>query len=127
MKSLEAPALNNDFNSNSKSFSSPISKAFVREPKAVVATLKDLCPEDKAKIGELIKKLAQEKEDKEGLSKEIDDAKRNYESIIYNLQSTNHQILKETTDLEDQFRYSLNILKNFQVIIRLNSNEIFGN
>ena len=99
-----------------------MSKEFGREAKvasATAATLKDLCPEDKAKIGELIKKLAQEKEDKEGLSKEISDVKKNYESIIYNLQSTNNQILKESTDLQDQFRYSLNILKNFQVYITL--------
>ena len=122
MKNLEVPAHNNDFanNSNNKIFSSPMSKEFGSEAKvAAAATLKDLCPEDKAKIGELIKKLAQEKEDKEGLSKEISDVKKNYESIIYNLQSTNNQILKESTDLQDQFRYSLNILKNFQVYITL--------
>jgi hypothetical protein len=28
-------------------------------------TIRDLCPEDKAKIGELIKRLAEEKESKE--------------------------------------------------------------
>lgn len=32
-------------------------------------TIKDLCPEDKGKIGELLKKLAIEKEEKENLEK----------------------------------------------------------
>jgi len=36
---------------------------FENEPKEI--RLKDLCQEDKTKIGDLIKKLAQEKEEKE--------------------------------------------------------------
>ena len=41
-------------------------------------TIKDLCPEEKLKIGELLKKLAEEKEAKEKLSREIEEEKRNY-------------------------------------------------
>ncbi len=48
-------------------------------------TIKDLCPEEKGKIGELLKKLAIEKEEKENLLKAVEDEKRkseHMESII---------------------------------------------
>ena len=45
-------------------------------------TLKDLCAEDKAKIGELLKKLAEEKEEKENLKSKYENEKKEYESKI---------------------------------------------
>jgi hypothetical protein len=66
-------------------------------------TIRDLCPEEKQKIGELLKKLAEEKEEKEKLMKVIDDEKKIYESKI-------DSILKEKENLStSQFNNSLYI------------------
>jgi hypothetical protein len=48
-------------------------------------TIKDLCAEEKAKIGDLLKKLADEKEEKERLRQIADDEKKLYESRIDSL------------------------------------------
>ena len=45
-------------------------------------TIKDLCPEEKAKIGELLKKLAEEKAEKENILKQAEEDKKLYESRI---------------------------------------------
>jgi hypothetical protein len=45
-------------------------------------TIKDLCPEEKLKIGELLKKLSEEKESKEKLAREIEEEKRKYEKKL---------------------------------------------
>lgn len=79
------------------------------------ARLQDLCPEDKQKIGELIKKLAQEKEEKEKLRKELEEKEKNYQDMVENLAKENDQVVKDSHDLQSQFRYSLNLLKSFQV------------
>lgn len=44
-------------------------------------TIKDLCPEEKGKIGELLKKLAKEKEEKESLLKTVEEEKRKSEQM----------------------------------------------
>ncbi len=44
-------------------------------------TIKDLCPEEKGKIGELLKKLAKEKEEKENLLKTVEEEKRKADHI----------------------------------------------
>lgn len=69
-------------------------------------TIRDLCPEEKQKIGELLKKLAEEKEEKEKLMKVIDDDKKVYESKI-------DSILKEKEHLNSslsasQFNMNMN-------------------
>ena len=48
-------------------------------------TIKDLCPEEKAKIGDLLRKLAEEKEEKEKILKSVEEEKKLYESRIDNL------------------------------------------
>jgi len=85
------------------------------------AKLQDLCPEDKQKIGELIKKLASEKDEKERLRKELEEKEKHYKSLINNLAKENEDVVKDSLDLQSQFRYSLNLLKSFQV-----SEEICG-
>jgi len=44
-------------------------------------TIKDLCPEEKGKIGELLKKLAKEKEEKEQLLKAVEEEKQKAEQM----------------------------------------------
>jgi hypothetical protein len=45
-------------------------------------TIRDLCPEEKLKIGELLKRLAQEQEEKENIQKTLEEDKRNLENKI---------------------------------------------
>lgn len=45
-------------------------------------TIKDLCPEEKKKIGELLKRLSSETDEKEKLKSMIEEDKRLYESKI---------------------------------------------
>ena len=45
-------------------------------------TIKDLCPEDKKKIGDLLKKLSNETEEKEKLRQMLEEDKKLYESKI---------------------------------------------
>jgi len=79
------------------------------------ARLQDLCPEDKQKIGELIKKLASEKDEKEKLRRELEQRENHYKGLINNLAKENEDVVKDSLDLQSQFRYSLNLLKSFQV------------
>lgn len=79
------------------------------------ARLTDLCPEDKARIGELMKKLASEKEEKEKLRKALELREKEFEETIENIEKEKDEVLKESKDLQSQFKYSLNLLKSFQV------------
>ena len=79
--------------------------------------LQDLCSEDKQKIGELIKTLANEKEEKERLRKELEARENQYQNIITNLTKENDEIVKDSIDLQSQFKYSLGLLKAFQVFL----------
>ena len=49
----------------------------------------DLCPEDKAKIGELVKKLAGESKEKINAQKKYEEEKKQMEARINELESKN--------------------------------------
>ena len=68
-----------------------ISESIIMNDKKV--TIKDLCQEDKAKIGELIKKLAQEKEEKENLKVKLETEKKQYESRIEQISKENISVI----------------------------------
>ena len=78
------------------------------------ATLKDLCPEDKAKIGELIKKLAEEKQEKEELLRKLEEKHKIFESSMKEIRRENEQVALESMELKEKFRHSINLLKNLQ-------------
>lgn len=68
-------------------------------------TIRDLCPEEKAKIGDLLRKLADENQEKERLKQIMEEDKKNYENKI-------DTILKEKEYLNtSHFNTSIN-LKN---------------
>lgn len=96
-----------------KSIPNPMSQSF--SPQKREAKLQDLCNEDKQKIGDLIKKLAEEKEEKEKLRRELDTRDNHYKHVIQNLAKENDFVVKDSIELQNQFKYSLNLLKNFQV------------
>ena len=75
----------------------------------------DLCQNDKAKIGELMKKLASEKEEKENLQRELKMKETDYETTIVNLQRENQGMLQETRDFQNEFKTSINLLKTVDV------------
>ena len=79
------------------------------------ARLVDLCPEDRARIGELMKRLAAEKEEKEKLKKMLEEKEKEFETTIEHIEKEKEEVLKESKDLQSQFKYSLNLLKSFQV------------
>ena len=78
------------------------------------ATLKDLCPEDKAKIGELIKKLAEEKGEKEQLLKKLEEKQTVFENSMKEIRRENEQVALESLELKEKFKHSINLLKNLQ-------------
>ena len=80
-------------------------------------TLKDLCAEDKAKIGELIKKLAGEKQEKEDLLRLMEERQREYEQSLGALSQESKNMALESLEIKEKFRYSLNLLKKMQVIL----------
>jgi hypothetical protein len=79
-----------------------------------MAKLTDLCPEDKARIGELMKRLAKEKEEKEKLQKELEQKDVHYGKTIEELEKEKDEVIKESNDLQSQFKYSIGLLKSFQ-------------
>jgi hypothetical protein len=76
--------------------------------------LKDLCPEDKAKVGELMKRLAQEKEEKEKALRELEHQKRKFDDYIEGIKEENQVIIKDSEEMQSKFAYSLNLLKSYQ-------------
>jgi len=97
-----------------KSIPNPVSQSF--SPQKREARLQDLCTEDKQKIGDLMKKLADEKEEKERLRMELESRDNQYKNVIQNLTKENDVVVKDSIELQNQFKYSLNLLKNFQVL-----------
>lgn len=73
--------------------------------------LKDLCREDKAKVGELIEKIAQEKKSKVGLKNEISELKE----IIEKLTNEKLQVLMEKERAIVKLDKCMDLLKNLQV------------
>lgn len=80
-------------------------------------TLKDLCAEDKAKIGELIKKLAAEKQEKEDLLRLMEERQREYEQSLGALSQESKDMALESLEIKEKFRYSLNLLKKMKVYL----------
>ena len=74
------------------------------------ATLTDLRKEDKLKIGNLLRELAQAQRDGQDASKE----RSQFNSRLQHLRSHNEHIIQETVVLRGKFRHSLQLLKTYQ-------------
>ena len=77
-------------------------------------TLKDLCVEDKAKIGELVKKFADEKREKEELLQKLEEKQKFFEESMKEIRKENEQVAMESIELKEKFKHSINLLKNLQ-------------
>ena len=71
------------------------------------ATLKDLCPQDKAKIGELMKRLASETKEKLELKKQAEEERKRSEARDLHMSREREQMAKK-------FQSSLRILKELK-------------
>jgi Uncharacterised protein KIAA1328 len=114
LQTSQKPTENNPF-SASQSSGSEISSLTQSQVQAGMAKLTDLCPEDRARIGELMKRLAKEKEEKEKLKQELEDKEKHYGKTIEELEKEKDEVIKESSDLQSQFKYSIGLLKSFQV------------
>jgi len=64
--------------------------------------LQDLYAEDKRKLGDLIKKLDNEKEEKERLKKKLDNDTNLFQERLSEFQKENQSILENTEDLNSR-------------------------
>ncbi|XP_049590925.1 protein hinderin isoform X3 [Syngnathus scovelli] len=76
--------------------------------------LKDLCPEDKRRIANLIEELARVSEEKEESVKRLKDEHDNFESKIQQLEERNLVIAHERENLQQQYRECQELLGLYQ-------------
>ena len=74
--------------------------------------LKDLCEEDKSKIGKLMEKLAEEKEKRLQIERQLGERESVYSNRIFELREDNKQLIMNSEDLENKFKQSLTKLKD---------------
>lgn len=77
-------------------------------------TIKDLCPEDKAKIGDLIKRLAHEQEEKQKLIDKIKAQEEEHKRHVKKYQQLTESAKKDQRETEAKFRESLEVIKKLQ-------------
>ncbi|XP_039174661.1 protein hinderin isoform X3 [Crotalus tigris] len=82
------------------------------EPKS--ASLKDLCPEDKRRIANLIKELARVSEEKEVTEERLKAEQEAFEKKIRQLEDQNELIIREREALQQQYRECQELLSLYQ-------------
>ncbi|XP_077672751.1 protein hinderin isoform X2 [Eretmochelys imbricata] len=78
------------------------------------ASLKDLCPEDKRRIANLIKELARISEEKEETEERLRAEQESFEKKIRQLEEQNELIIKEREALQQQYRECQELLSLYQ-------------
>ncbi|KAM3845159.1 protein hinderin [Vipera latastei] len=78
------------------------------------ASLKDLCPEDKRRIANLIKELARVSEEKEVTEERLKAEQEAFEKKIRQLEDQNELIVKEREALQQQYRECQELLSLYQ-------------
>ncbi|XP_043403623.1 protein hinderin isoform X3 [Chelonia mydas] len=78
------------------------------------ASLKDLCPEDKRRIANLIKELARVSEEKEETEERLRAEQESFEKKIRQLEEQNELIIKEREALQQQYRECQELLSLYQ-------------
>ncbi|XP_074484159.1 protein hinderin [Sebastes fasciatus] len=76
--------------------------------------LKDLCPEDKRRIANLIEELARVSEEKEESVQRLKDEQENFEGKIQTLEQQNQVIVQERESLQQQYRECQELLGLYQ-------------
>ncbi|XP_058271214.1 protein hinderin isoform X2 [Hemibagrus wyckioides] len=78
------------------------------------ASLKDLCPEDKRRITNLIEELAKISEEKEESVQRLKDEQETFEKKIQQLEQQNHLIVQERESLQQQYKECQELLGLYQ-------------
>ncbi|XP_030623880.1 protein hinderin [Chanos chanos] len=78
------------------------------------ASLKDLCPEDKRRIANLIQELARVSEEKEESVQRLRDEQETFERKIQQLEQQNQLIIQERESLQQQYRECQELLGLYQ-------------
>ncbi|KAM3938726.1 protein hinderin [Leptodactylus fuscus] len=88
----------------------------VVQPEAGIrsASLKDLCPEDKRRIANLIKELARVSEEKEVTEERLKSEHESFEKKIRHLEEQNNLIATEREALQQQYRECQELLSLYQ-------------
>ncbi|XP_016126814.1 protein hinderin-like [Sinocyclocheilus grahami] len=77
-------------------------------------SLKDLCPEDKRRIANLIQELARVSEEKEESVQKLRDEQETFENKIQHLEQQNQLIIQERESLQQQYRECQELLGLYQ-------------
>ncbi|KAI7795764.1 protein hinderin isoform X1 [Triplophysa rosa] len=77
-------------------------------------SLKDLCPEDKRRIANLIQELARVSEEKEESVQKLKDEQETFEKQIHQLEQQNQLIIQERESLQQQYRECQELLGLYQ-------------
>uniref|UniRef100_A0A671MVR0 Protein hinderin-like n=1 Tax=Sinocyclocheilus anshuiensis TaxID=1608454 RepID=A0A671MVR0_9TELE len=77
-------------------------------------SLKDLCPEDKRRIANLIQELARVSEEKEESVQKLRDEQETFEKKIQHLEQQNQLIIQERESLQQQYRECQELLGLYQ-------------
>ncbi|XP_071372681.1 protein hinderin isoform X2 [Centroberyx affinis] len=101
---------------------SPTSSNFLPTPQIMPETskaksqacLKDLCPEDKRRIANLVQELAKVSEEKEESVQRLKDEQENFERKIQQLEQQNLLIVRERESLHQQYRECQELLGLYQ-------------
>ncbi|KAG9354308.1 hypothetical protein JZ751_012432 [Albula glossodonta] len=78
------------------------------------ASLKDLCPEDKRRIANLIQELARVSEEKDETKQRLKDEQESFERKIQQLEQQNQLIVQERESLQQQYRECQELLTLYQ-------------
>lgn len=78
------------------------------------ARLKDLCAEDKAKVGELVKRVALEKNQKEELQNKATQDLKEKEKELLKAKKINKKLQKEAEEIRQQFEKSKELLNTYK-------------
>ncbi|XP_028830581.1 protein hinderin isoform X2 [Denticeps clupeoides] len=77
-------------------------------------SLKDLCPEDKRRIANLIQELARVSEEKDVSMQKLKDEQETFERKIDALEKQNHLIIQERESMQQQYRECQQLLTLYQ-------------
>uniref|UniRef100_A0A8C3S814 KIAA1328 n=1 Tax=Chelydra serpentina TaxID=8475 RepID=A0A8C3S814_CHESE len=101
-----------------KSTGDPTGQQVTNEGGVKSASLKDLCPEDKRRIANLIKELARVSEEKEETEERLRAEQESFEKKIRQLEEQNELIIKEREDIllkeKQQYRECQELLSLYQ-------------
>ncbi|OCU02746.1 hypothetical protein XELAEV_18008513mg [Xenopus laevis] len=88
------------------------------------ASLKDLCPEDKRRIANLIKELARVSEEKEVTEERLKTEQESFEKKIRQLEDQNNLIGTEREALQQQYRECQELLSLYQTYLSEQQNKL---